>query len=167
MTKFTNVDSLLTIEHKRKTHFRFSINLPEVIKNFEHGTPALEERLKAAEKVSNAGYPLGFMIAPIFLEDNWQHNYLELLKTIKRFISDIPLSFELITHRFTKRAKSNILDVFPNTQLSMDEEKRRFKFGQFGYGKYIYPKGLMSDAKEFFIKNINSLFKEATVEYFV
>ncbi|NLO89494.1 MAG: spore photoproduct lyase [Clostridia bacterium] len=167
VTKFTNVDSLLPVEHKGKTHFRFSINLPEIINTFEHGTPTLEERLKAAEKVSRAGYPLGIMIAPIFLEGSWQDNYFELLKTVKKFISDTPLSFELITHRFTKRAKSTILDIFPGTQLSMDEEKRRFKYGQFGYGKYLYPKDLINEAKEFFMENINSLFKDATVEYFV
>lgn len=168
VTKFTNIKSLLDLGHNGHTFFRFSINLPEYIKKYEHGTPPLEDRLEAAREIILAGYPTGLMIAPIFLEAGWEQNYGNLLQAIKKAVpSSDGLTFELITHRFTARAKKNILDIYPRTQLPMDEETRTFKFGQFGYGKYVYPKETMDQAKEFFKKNIDRLFTKAKIKYFV
>ncbi len=62
------------------------------------------------------------------------------------------LTFEFISHRYTLRAKSNILNVFPNSKLPMNEEDRKFKYGQFGYGKYIYSPEEINELREFFSK---------------
>ena len=32
----------------------------------------------------------------------------------------------------------------------MDDQERKFKYGQFGYGKYIYTKEQLDDMKEFY-----------------
>lgn len=168
VTKFTNIDSLLGLEHNNNTFMRFSINLQDYINKFEHSTPSLDERLKAAAKIIEAGYPTGLMLAPIFLEEGWQEQYGALMQTIQKAVpKSHGLTFELITHRFTARAKSNILDIYPSTELPMKEDTRTFKFGQFGYGKYIYPKELMNQAKEFFQEQVESLFPGATIKYFV
>jgi len=168
VTKFTSVDSLLDIEHRKHTHFRFSVNVPKIINAFEHGTPSLEDRLEAARKVSLAGYPTGIMIAPIFLEEGWEEDYMKLLKQIREKVpADNDLTFELITHRFTKRAKLNILDIYPHTHLPLKEDKRRFKFGQFGYGKYLYPQDVMDQARKFFEQHIKSMFDGANIKYFI
>lgn len=169
VTKFTDVDTLLEVPHNGHTRFRFSINTGEVIKQFEHATPPLVERLAAAKKVADAGYPLGFLVAPIIAADGWQKSYRELFETaaseLNGKVSD--LTFEFITHRFTKRAKGAILEVFPNTRLDLDEEARTFKFGQFGYGKYIYPKELFAEIKTYFEGIANDFFPDAKVKYFV
>ena len=168
VTKFTDIDSLLNIKHENHTHFRFSLNLPGYIEKFEHSTPQLEQRLEAVAKLLQAGYPTGLMIAPIFLEQGWERDYGNLLNTIKKAIpASDGLTFELITHRFTSRAKNNILDIYPGTQLPMEESSRTFKFGQFGYGKYVYPKELMDKARQFFKDTIGDLFPETKIEYFV
>lgn len=170
VTKFTNVDSLLKAEHNKRTTFRFSINSESVIRKFEHRTPPLDERIKAAVKVASAGYPMGFIIGPIFYYPEWEKEYGQMLESLSMQLSgkiSAPLDFELITHRFTKRAKKNILDVFPKTQLPLDEEKRTFKYGQFGYGKYIYPKEQMDEMKTFFQEKIRETFPEAKILYFV
>lgn len=170
VTKFTAVDSLLHIQHNRRTRFRFSINTDPVIEKFEHATPDLLQRTAAAVKVAQAGYPLGFIIAPIMLYEGWQKDYSALFTTLDQLISPIhcqDLTFELITHRFTKRAKGVIDNIFPNTSLDMDEETRQFKFGQFGYGKYIYPKDKMAEVKNFFTTKINQVFPQAQVDYLV
>ncbi len=78
-----------------------------------------------------------------------------------------PLAFELITHRFTARAKRNIFEIFPKTQLPLDEKDRKFKFGQFGYGKYVYPKDKMAELKTFFIEKTRETFPDADILYFV
>lgn len=169
VTKFTDVDSLLDIPHNGHTRFRFSINTGDVIRRYEHATPPLAGRLAAAKKVAKAGYPLGFLVAPIIAEDGWKESYRELFKSVademNSKVSD--LTFEFITHRFTKRAKNTILEVFPNTGLDLEEESRTFKFGQFGYGKYVYPKELFNEVKDYFYSLAQEFFPEAKVEYFV
>ena len=75
VTKFHHVDHLLDAKHNGKTRFRFSVNADYIIKNFEPGTSSLAERIEAAGKVARAGYPLGFIVAPIYLHDGWQEGY--------------------------------------------------------------------------------------------
>lgn len=170
VTKHIHVDSLLAAKHEGHTRFRFSLNADEVIKKFEHRTPSMDERIAAAGKVARAGYPLGFIIAPIIQYPGWQQGYAALFRRLGEQLDTAAggdLTFELITHRFTKRAKGNILDVFPETQLPMEEKERQFKFGQFGYGKYIYEKNTMQEIKEFMTSQISDSFPAAKIDYFV
>lgn len=79
----------------------------------------------------------------------------------------LDLRFELITHRFTPRAKRLILERYPDTDLPMDEGERQWKFGQFGYGKYLYPRRQMAEIETFFRSRIAAYFPEARVDYFI
>lgn len=168
VTKFTQVDSLLGIKHNGHTRFRFSINSLQVISSYERATPSLAERIEAARKVASAGYPLGFIIAPIVVYEGWQKDYGELFDELIETLGSVDdLTFEFISHRYTKRAKSNILSLFPNTKLPMEEEERNFKYGRFGYGKYVYPKETLDEIKEFMTERVNRLFPKAKAEYFV
>lgn len=49
----------------------------------------------------------------------------------------------------------------------MNEEVRQFKYGQFGYGKYIYPKEKMKEIEDFMKGIISKAFPEAEIKYFV
>ncbi|SHK24970.1 spore photoproduct lyase [Desulforamulus aeronauticus] len=170
VTKFTDIDSLLEAKHHGRTRFRFSLNTDYVITKFEHDTPSMTERVAAASKVARAGYPLGFLVAPIMIYAGWQQGYSELFAELDRVLDPLSrkdLTFELITHRFTRRAKNNIQEIFPKSQLDMNEEYRQFKYGQFGYGKYIYPKESMSEVKVHLENLLNRYFPEAKVEYLV
>ncbi|HWI53960.1 MAG TPA: spore photoproduct lyase, partial [Symbiobacteriaceae bacterium] len=82
VTKFDTVDDLLTIDHRGHTKVRFSINSDLVIRNFEQHTASLEERIAAARKIADAGYPLGFIVAPIIRHDDWHAGYAETLKLL-------------------------------------------------------------------------------------
>lgn len=166
VTKFTEVDSLLDLEHNGRTTIRFSINTNKIISSYEHRTPSFEQRLDAAIKTSKSGYPLGFIIAPVFLYENWETEYLSLLEAIRNNIGT-NVMFEIISHRFTKRAKENILSVFPKTSLPMEEELRKFKFGQFGYGKYIYKDEELNYYKKFFKEHISNLFGAESINYII
>ncbi len=170
VTKFTEVDSLLDADHRGHTRFRFSINTGRVIKKYEHGTPGIRGRLEAAKKAAGAGYPLGFIIAPIMVYPGWEEEYRELIESLRKALgpaAERDITFELISHRFTARAKKRILEVFPATTLPMEEEKRKFKYGQFGYGKYVYPKETMEELKSLFHREIATYFPAATIEYLV
>jgi spore photoproduct lyase len=168
VTKFTNVESLLGLVHGGKTEFRFSVNVPDMITRYEHGTPRLGARLHAARQVVDAGYPLGFLVAPIFFFPGWQDAYGEVLTEVKNTLpTDAAPTFELITHRFTAKGKSNIAAIFPESTLPLKEESRRFKFGQFGYGKYLYSQEEMKEAKAFFWERILEHFPLGKMLYFV
>ena len=108
VTKYSHVDHLLDAKHNGKTRFRFSINSRYVIKNFEPGTSPFEERIEAARKVAGAGYPLGFIVAPLYMHEGWEEGYRELFERLYNALNDLSipnLTFELIQHRFTKPAK--------------------------------------------------------------
>ncbi|SES90316.1 spore photoproduct lyase [Anaerobranca gottschalkii] len=168
VTKYANVQSLLDLEHNNHTTFRFSLNTEKVIKEYEKGTANLAARIKGANLVSKSGYPMGFIIAPILIYPNWQQDYLSLLENLQKNLEEVPsLTFELITHRFTTRAKNNILEVFPKTTLPLDEGERKLKYGQFGYTKYVYPKEIYDDVESFFRSNIEKLFPKSEILYLV
>jgi len=170
VTKFTDIDSLLDADHRGHTRFRFSINTDRVIKKYEHGTPGMEDRVKAAAKVAAAGYPLGFIIAPIMVYPGWEDQYRELILNLKKHLGQAyeqNITFELISHRFTSRAKKRILEIFPSTTLPMDEGERKYKYGQFGYGKYVYPKEALQEMDSLFSRELERNFPGSRVEYLV
>ncbi len=170
VTKFDMVDSLLALEHNSHTRFRVSVNSRYVIKNFEHNTGSFDERIKAASKISQAGYPIGFIVAPIMIYDEWKKEYPELFDDLKQNVditkSGQPVTFELIQHRFTPIAKNYILQRYPNTKLDMDEATRSVKWGKYGRFKYVYPKEPAQDMKTFISGLISERFPDAVIEYF-
>ncbi|MDF2627278.1 MAG: Radical domain protein, partial [Symbiobacteriaceae bacterium] len=173
VSKYGYVESLLDAPHNGHTRIRFSINTDQVLKKWELGTHQLSARVRAAAQLAGAGYPVGFILGPIFLEGSWQEEYQQLLDQIHAELAahgvdrGHDMTFELITHRFTPKAKALIEERFPETDLPMEPEDRRWKYGQFGYGKYIYPKDPMEEAEEFFREALAEHFPEAEVPYFV
>jgi len=167
VTKFTGVGTLLGLNHGGRTRIRFSVNAPVVTGLYEHATPGLDERLTAARKVAAAGYPLGFLVAPIIVRPGWQEGYRILFEKLSAFNGVPDVTLEFITHRFTPRAKKAILEIHPGTTLEMEENKRTFVFGQFGYGKYVYKKEKFSEIKDFFTELSREFLPAARIEYFV
>jgi spore photoproduct lyase len=170
VTKFTDVDTLLHTDHQGHTEIRFTLNTNHVIREYEKGTPSMEKRLEACNKVISAGYPTGFIIAPVFLYENWKQDYQNLLSALKSKLPDRilhPLTFEVISHRYTTRAKNVITEVFPDTSLPMKDEERLYKYGQFGYGKYVYPKVDLAEIADFFRSEISSTFPDAEIKYII
>jgi spore photoproduct lyase len=169
VTKYTDIDSLLDAEHNGHTEIRFSLNTDRIIKNYEHKTASAQKRIEASSKLLSANYPVGFIIAPVFVYDGWQTEYRNLLQELHSAIPSYSnaVSFEIITHRYTTKAKNRIQEIFPETTLDMDNEKRQFKYGQFGYGKYVYQKESVSEVKEFFSTEISRIFKNGIIKYII
>jgi spore photoproduct lyase len=172
VTKYTDVDSILDLDHNGNTEIRFTLNTDKVIHDYERRTPSLDKRIETSVKVIQAGYPMGFLIAPIFLYENWKEDYRNLLINLNNKLPDQikhPLTFEIISHRYTTRAKNIITEIFPDNTLPMKDEERTYKFGQFGYGKYVYPKESMEEITEFFQKEVTDIFcdREIEVKYII
>lgn len=169
VTKFNNVDLITGKEHNGHTRFRISINTGYVIKQFEHRTSTMEERLDAAGKLAAAGYPLGFIVAPIMMHENWEKEYEDMFKQVHQKLHGLGttgMTFELIQHRYTLPAKQRILERFPNTKLNMDETKRELKWGKYGKFKYVYPREDQKSIRESLTTMIQNYFPEAVIDYF-
>ncbi|MEN6326053.1 MAG: spore photoproduct lyase [Syntrophomonas sp.] len=168
VTKYTDISSLLGIEHRQKTTIRFSLNADYVIRSYEHATPGLKQRIQAARQVAQAGFPLGFIIGPVILFPEWEQEYHRMLEKLRDILhSPGPLAFEVISHRFTSRAKTVINAIYPDNTLPMNEEERRFKYGQFGYGKFLYPDDEMKLISSFFTRNIKEMFPDSSISYII
>lgn len=140
-----------------------------VIRYFEPGTSSFDERIEAAGKNAEAGYLLGFIIAPIVKYDGWQEGYWHLLEKLHARLSHVEvkyLTFELIQHRFTKTAKNTILKRYPKIKLNMDEEDQ-LKWGRYGKFKYVYKAETVEEIQQLFEKGTREYFPFAKIAYFV
>ncbi len=167
VTKYTDIDTLLELDHRGHTEIRFTLNTDPVIKNYENRTPSLAKRIAAAHKVMASDYPTGFLIAPIFLYEHWKDDYHQLLLDLHTNLPDKlvhPLTFEVISHRYTTQAKNIISEIFPENQLPMSNEERSYKYGQFGYGKYVYTKESLDEMAEFFRKDLEDIFRDRMID---
>jgi len=167
VTKFAHVEPLLDAPHRGHTQFRFSVNAPTVVRQFEPSTSPLADRIAAAQRVHAAGYVLGFVIAPLMRFAGWEIAYDEVVSMLTRaFDRDTPLHFELIMHRFTAVAKKVILERYPKTRLEMDETARKYKWGRYGRGKWVYPDDQAAQLRLHLEDRIRAAFPAAVIEYF-
>lgn len=170
VTKFSDVDTLLDAKHNGNTEIRFTINTDRVANEYENKTAPINKRLEASVKVAKAGYRIGYIIAPVFLYEGWKEDYKEMLLDLNSKLPqdlEYPITFEVISHRYTTRAKNIILEVFPETTLPMVDEERKYKYGQFGYGKFVYSKEALQDMKEFFTDQIENIFRDKIILYII
>ncbi|WP_371930938.1 radical SAM protein [Lewinella sp. JB7] len=167
VTKYDDVSPLLNLPHNGQTRCRISLNADWVTQRLEGGTADLEARLVAMRKLTDAGYRVGAVLAPLMPFDNWRVDYGDLLDQLRNTLDDgADLTFELITHRFTPGSKEILLDWYPNTSLDFDEERRSKKLNKFGSHKFVYPREQMKELKEWFTERIARDFPEAEVLYF-
>ena len=166
VSKFDNVEQLLNLPHNKHTRCRFSVNADPVSHYMEGGTATVANRLQALRKLALDGYPVGIVLAPIMVIDNWQQHYSELFKNIALALDiECDLTFELITHRFTPKSKDVLQTWYPNSPLDLEEENRTQKRNKFGGVKYVYDKDTMSQLKEFIEDKITTYFPQAKILY--
>ena len=86
-TKFDMVDPLLKLDHKGRTIARMSVNPQEIISKVEFGTSPLKNRVAAVNKLYDAGYKVGLLIAPVIMVENWKQLYSGLLDYLDENLS--------------------------------------------------------------------------------
>lgn len=172
VSKFDAVDELLDLPHNGHTRCRFSVNAAPVAGRFEGGTASVRSRLQALRRLalprsqSGGGYPVGLVIAPIMLIEDWELHYARLFDSISEALDfDCDLTFELISHRFTPGSKEVLLNWYPQTKLDMEEAKRSVKRNKFGGTKYVYNSDTMKTLRRFFEQEITRRFPQARILY--
>jgi spore photoproduct lyase len=78
-TKSAEVDHLLSLDHRGRTVISWSLNPQKVIEREEPLTAPLGERLQAARRCADAGYPVGFHFDPLIHYPGWEEEYSALV----------------------------------------------------------------------------------------
>lgn len=82
-TKSTNINNLVAIDNHHKNMIPSWTLSPEiVVREIEHKTPSLKERLQAARKCQDAGYIVGVRLDPVMIYDGWEEDYKGMVEDI-------------------------------------------------------------------------------------
>ena len=165
-TKFDMVDDLLPLEHKGKIIIRMSVNPEEIINKVEFGTSRLEGRINAINKLKDAGYEIGILIAPVIFLENWKELYLELIKKLEAELSNEvkkDVFFEVIFMTYSYIHTKINEEAFPN---AINLYNKDIMTGR-GKGKYWYKEEIRKQGKEFFRENLKKYFKDNKIIYIV
>lgn len=163
-TKFDMVDPLLPLNHQGKAIFRMSVNPAEIVRKIEIGTSPLDKRIVAINKMCEAGYPTGILIAPVILLDNWKMLYSELItqlaeqlseKTKKQLFIEIILMTYSHIHRFINN------EAFPTAVELYDKETMTGR----GMGKYCYKNDSRAEAELFLQEELKHKLPQARLVY--
>lgn len=135
LSKTTNVDHLLSLDHRGQTVMSWSINATVAAAMFEQGSPLPSKRIVAAMKVQDAGYPVRVRIDPMVPVGGWKAAYANLIHEMY-FAGLRPERFTLGTLRFFPSVQPNAFDgesrVFevvadhgdPDNRLRVSEDLR-------------------------------------------
>lgn len=165
-TKFDMVDSILPLEHQGKVIIRISVNPEEIINKVEFGTSRLKGRIEAINKLKEAGYQIGILIAPVILVENWKELYTELIQRLNLELSEKvkkDVFFEIIFMTYSYIHTKINEEAFPNAISLYDKEKMTGR----GRGKYWYKSDIRSEAEVFLREEMKRYFPNNKIEYIV
>ena len=86
LTKSTDISFLYRAKAQDCVVVAFSVNDEWVSGTWEHNAPHPWERLKAARKVADWGYPVRLRIDPMVPVEDWQHGYRKLLEKVMEYV---------------------------------------------------------------------------------
>ncbi len=142
-TKSDRVVQFLDCEHSNNVVVSWSINPPSIVDSEEHGTASLSQRLKAAQKCVQAGFPVAFHIDPMIYTADWKENYSELVQMVTSIFSPSQVSvislgalrFQpeqkwTMKKRFGAKSIVNQSEMWPSTsgKLRYDQDLRSQMF---------------------------------------
>ncbi len=165
-TKFDMVDSICNLKHNNRIIIRMSVNPEKIINQIEFGTSRLKNRIEAINKLKQAGYKVGILIAPVVMIDDWKKEYAELVKYLcKNLSEDVKkdVFFEIIFMTYSYVHRMINQEAFPNAINLYNQELMTGR----GRGKYMYKNYVKQEGEEFFRKILNSYFPKNKIIYIV
>lgn len=165
-TKFDMVDPILNLDHKGRIIVRMSVNPQEIIREIEIGTSPLKNRVQAINKLKQAGYKVGILIAPVVMVENWKEKYEELVKylyenldeTVKKdvFFEVIYMTYSYIHNAINQEAFPNAINLYNKDIMTVR-----------GRGRYTYKKEVKEDGSKFFEELLKKYFPNNEIKYIV
>lgn len=165
-TKFDMVDPLLALPHRGRVIVRMSVNPQEVIRRIEIGTSPLPGRIDALNKLVDAGYQTGLLIAPVILTEGWRSEYPRLIEQLGDGLSarakkGLRIEIIFMTYSYVHRMINR--DAFPNSPDLYDPAAMTVR----GRGKYCYRPAERQEASEILRMSIEKFLPEAEIQYIV
>ena len=121
-TKTTTIENLLTIPGTNNIVISWTFSPQLIVDAYEHKTPSLEERIRAAVKVQRAGYNVGICLDPIILCEDWFSNYKTTLEMLFDRLDITKIKFvSLGGFRYLPSLTRVIRDRNPETKLLSGE----------------------------------------------
>ena len=143
-----------------------SVNPEEIINKVEFGTSRLKGRIEAINKLKEAGYKIGILIAPVILVENWKELYSELIERLYSELSEKVKKdafFEIIFMTYSYIHTKINEEAFPNAISLYDKEMMTGR----GRGKYWYKNNVRSEAEIFLREQMRKFFPNNNIEYIV
>jgi len=165
-TKFDMVEPILNLDHRGKIIIRMSVNPEEIINKVEFGTSRLEGRIKAINKLKEAGYDVGILIAPVIFVENWKELYSELIQKLSKELSEEVKKeafFEIIFMTYSYVHTKINEEAFPNAINIYNKELMTGR----GRGKYWYKEEIRKEGEKFFREKLNKYFPQNKILYIV
>ena len=165
-TKFSMVDPLLDLPHQGRVVIRMSVNPDEIIRKVEIGTSPLKQRVEAINKLKEAGYKIGILLAPIILVEDWQTKYSELIKYLAENLSESvkkDVFFELIFMTYSYIHRKINEEAFPSAMQLYDENLMTGR----GMGKYTYTRQARAEGEQYIMELMKKYFPNNKIEYIV
>lgn len=165
-TKFDMVDPILKLNHQGKIIVRMSVNPEEIINKVEFGTSRLSKRIAAINKLEQAGYKIGILIAPVILVNNWRELYKELFEYLYNNLNESVKKqafFEIIfmTYSYVHRMINS--EAFP---MSINLYNTEIMTGR-GRGKYMYKQAVKEQGEKFIVEDLREYFPNNNILYIV
>lgn len=165
-TKFDMVEALLPLSHRERIIPRMSVNPHEIICRIDFGTSSLTSRIDALNQMSDAGYMVGLLIAPVVLMDNWKELYKGLIEQLSDQISEKAkkqLFIEIIfmTYSYVHRAINK--EAFPNAIELFDKALMTGR----GRGKYCYRENVRAVGEQFLREQLSKKLNNVPIIYVV
>jgi len=154
-TKSANVDHLLDLDHKGHTIMLWSLTSHTASRQIEERAGTTEERIEAARKCQQAGYPVRFKFKPIIPVKNWREECRDM---IERLLSAVePDVLALCTLMWTKVDELDNLcgpDMLDEGYVrAAHESAETMKDRPTG----PFPDGVRAEIYDFFIEEIRKL----------
>ena len=165
-TKFDMVEPILPLKHKGKIIVRMSVNPEEIINRVEFGTSRLQGRIEAINKLKEAGYQIGILIAPVIFVENWKELYLQLIQRLESELSSKvkkDVFFEIIFMTYSYVHIKINEEAFPNAIDLYDKDKMTGR----GRGKYWYKNEIRQEGEKFFREKMKQYFPNNEIIYIV
>lgn len=132
----------------------------------KYGTSPLKNRVEAINKLHKAGYPVGILIAPVVLVDNWKEKYEELVKYLQENLSDEVkknVFFEIIFMTYSYVHNAINQEAFPDAMNLYNKDLMMVR----GRGRYMYKKEIREAGAKFFEEIMRKYFPKNEIKYIV
>lgn len=121
-TKTDCIDRLLGLDHCRRTVVAWSVNPPVVQRREELKTSSLDQRLVAASRCVEAGYPVAFHFDPMVHHEGWRDTYRDVVDQLFTAVpADSVAWISLGALRMPSGQRELMQERFPQSRLPQGE----------------------------------------------